>query len=41
LELWPDQELFGNEQELANIKFFATEDFFKAEPDSFEDIIVP
>jgi hypothetical protein len=33
LELWLDQELFGDDQELTKIKFFVTDGFFKAEPD--------
>jgi hypothetical protein len=34
LELWPDPGLFEEDQYLTTIKFFATDGFFKAEPDS-------
>ena len=39
--LWPDPEMYGDEQELMNVRLFATDGSFSANPDSAEDIIAP
>jgi hypothetical protein len=40
LELWPDEDLHGPEQELRQIRFFATDGSFTADPTSAQDIIM-
>ena len=39
--LWPDPEMYGEEQELLNVRLFATDGSFSAEPASMHDILTP